>query len=105
MFRRLESYPLEWGDLWLSILLEATDAASDCNAHTAPGAVGVVHAARQAQLDPTHAQRIVGITDTGDQGLIALRACQAYVRAITHWPTFVAAKISITQKPTCKGLQ
>jgi hypothetical protein len=40
----------------------------------------VVHAARRAQLDPAHAQRIIAITDAGDQGLIALRACQAYIR-------------------------
>jgi hypothetical protein len=46
----------------------------------APGAV--VHAAHRAQLDPAHAQRIIGITSAGDQGLIALRACQAYVRTI-----------------------
>ncbi|MGY2365602.1 lysis protein, partial [Pseudomonas azotoformans] len=47
-------------------------------------AVGVVHAARRAQLDPAHAQRIIAITDAGDQGLIALRACQAYVRSVTR---------------------
>lgn len=45
--------------------------------------VGIVHAARRAQFDPAHAQRI-GITDTGGRGLIALRACQAYVKAIAH---------------------
>ncbi|MGY2367080.1 lysis protein, partial [Pseudomonas azotoformans] len=44
----------------------------------------VVHAARRAQLDPAHAQRIVGITDAGDRGLIALRACQAYVREVNR---------------------
>lgn len=27
-----------------------------------------------------HAQRIIGITDAGDEGLIALAACQAYIR-------------------------
>ncbi|NMX94302.1 MULTISPECIES: lysis system i-spanin subunit Rz [unclassified Pseudomonas] len=69
-------------DLRLSVLLDATDSASGCNVPPASGAVGVVHAARRAQLDPAHAQRIVAITDAGDQGLIALRACQAYVRAI-----------------------
>lgn len=32
-----------------------------------------------ARLAPTHAQRIVAIAGDGDQGLIALRACQAYI--------------------------
>jgi hypothetical protein len=73
---------LATADVRLSVLLEATDSASGCNVPTASGAVGVVHAARRAQLDPAHAQRIIGITDAGDQGLIALRACQAYVRAV-----------------------
>ena len=71
-------------DLRLSVLLDATDSASGCNVPAASGAVGVVHAARRAQLDPAHAQRIIAITDAGDQGLIALRACQAYVRAIAR---------------------
>ena len=51
---------------------------------SAPGAVGVVHAARRAQLGPAHAQRIVAITDDGDNAVIALRASQAYVRAVTR---------------------
>ena len=74
---------LATADVRLSVLLDATDSASSCNVPPAPGTVGVVHAARRARLDPAHAQRIIAITDTGDQGLIALRACQAYVRAIT----------------------
>ena len=73
---------LATADVRLSVLLDATDSASGCNVPTTPGAAGLVHAARRAQLDPAHAQRIVAITDAGDQGLIALRACQAYVRAI-----------------------
>ncbi|PHN66509.1 lysozyme [Pseudomonas sp. ICMP 8385] len=73
---------LATADVRLSVLLDATDSASGCNVPPASGAVGVVHAARRAQLDPAHAQRIIAITDAGDQGLIALRACQAYVRAI-----------------------
>ncbi|MFP3500120.1 lysis protein, partial [Pseudomonas sp. SIMBA_059] len=32
---------------------------------------------------PAHAQRIIAITDDGDRGLIALQACQAYVREVT----------------------
>jgi len=71
---------LATADVRLSVLLE--DSARTCNLPTTAGAVGVVHAARRAQLDPAHAQRIIGITDAGDQGLIALRACQGYVKAI-----------------------
>jgi len=50
----------------------------------ASGAVGVVHGAHRAQLDPTHAQRIIAITDDEDNAVIAVRARQAYVRAIAH---------------------
>ena len=71
---------LATADVRLSVLLK--DSASGCDVPAATGGAGVVHAARRAQLDPAHAQRIIAITDTGDQGLIALRACQAYVRAI-----------------------
>ena len=73
---------LATADVRLSVLLDATDSASGCNVPATSGAPSVVHAARRAQLDPAHAQRIISITDAGDQGLIALRACQAYVRAI-----------------------
>ncbi|WP_456016994.1 lysis system i-spanin subunit Rz [Pseudomonas fluorescens] len=75
---------LATADVRLSVLLDATDSASGCNVSAAAGAVGVVHAARRAQLNPAHAQRIIAITDDGDNGLIALRACQAYVRAIAR---------------------
>ncbi len=44
---------------------------------------GVVHGAVRARLDPAHAQRIIGITDTGDRGLIALQGCQAYIHEVT----------------------
>ncbi|WP_242173467.1 MULTISPECIES: lysis system i-spanin subunit Rz [unclassified Pseudomonas] len=71
-------------ELRLSVLLDATDTASVCNVPTTGGAVGVVHAARRAQLDPAHAQRIIAITDDGDNAVIALRACQAYARAIAQ---------------------
>lgn len=72
---------LATADVRLSVLL-AEDPASGCNVPSAPGAVGVVHAGRRAQLDPAHAQRIIAITDDGDNAVIALRACQAYVRAV-----------------------
>ncbi|MFJ4117004.1 lysis protein [Pseudomonas psychrophila] len=73
---------LATADLRLSVQLDAT-AATGCDAVQATtGAGGVVHGAARAQLDPAHAQRIIGITSDGDQGLIALRACQSYVRLI-----------------------
>ena len=73
---------LATADVRLSVLLDAKDPASGCNVPATPGAGGVVHAAGRAQLDPAHAQRIIGITDAGDQGLIALKACQAYINAL-----------------------
>ncbi|WP_338571469.1 lysis system i-spanin subunit Rz [Pseudomonas canadensis] len=80
--QRLLRDRLATADVRLSVLLDATDTASGCSVPTTSGAVGVVHATRRAQLDPAHAQRIIAITDAGDQGLISLRACQAYVRAV-----------------------
>jgi hypothetical protein len=44
----------------------------------------VVHGAARARLDPEHAKRIIRITDSGDRGLIALAACQAYAREVTR---------------------
>ena len=49
-------------------------------ASTAPGSM--VYGAQRAELDPAHAQRIIGITAEGDEGLIAFAACQGYVRGI-----------------------
>jgi hypothetical protein len=74
---------LATADVRLSVLLDATDSASGCamSATTATG--GVVHGPTRAQLDPAHAQRIIGITDAGDQGLIALAACQAYAKEVS----------------------
>lgn len=43
----------------------------------------VVHDATRAQLGRSHAQRIIGITNDGDQGLIALAACQAYTKTVS----------------------
>ncbi|MFI7799251.1 bacteriophage lysis protein [Pseudomonas sp. DD1] len=74
---------LATADLRLSVLLDATDSASGCNMPAASGAAGVVHGPTRVQLDPAHAQRIIGITDAGDQGLIALRACQAYAKEVS----------------------
>ncbi len=73
---------LATADVRLSVILDATGSAGGCDVPAAPGGAGVVHAARRAQLDPAHAQRIIAITDDGDSAVIALRACQAYVRAV-----------------------
>ena len=74
---------LATADLRLSVLLDTSAEGSGCGVSTAAGGPGVVHGGARAQLDPAHAQRIIGITDAGDQGLIALAACQAYVKAVT----------------------
>ncbi|WP_311886742.1 MULTISPECIES: lysis system i-spanin subunit Rz [unclassified Pseudomonas] len=71
---------LATSDLRLSVLLDATDVAKGCDVPATAGTRGVDHAAVRARLDPAHAQRIIAITDTGDRGLIALSACQDYVR-------------------------
>ena len=74
---------LATADLQLSVQLDA--AATGCNAVQATTAAGsVVYGAHRARLDPAHAQRIIGITGDGDQGLIALQACQAYAKKITE---------------------
>uniref|UniRef100_UPI003C7DC422 lysis system i-spanin subunit Rz n=1 Tax=Pseudomonas veronii TaxID=76761 RepID=UPI003C7DC422 len=75
---------LATADVRLSVLLDASDSASGCAMPAATAAGGVVHAATRARLDPAHAQRIIAITDDADNAVIALRACQAYVRAIVR---------------------
>lgn len=75
---------LATADVRLSVLLDASDSASGCAMPAAAAAGGVVHAATRARLDPAHAQRIIAITDDADNAVIALRACQAYVRAIVR---------------------
>ena len=74
---------LATADLRLSVLLDATDSVGRDGVQATTGAGGVVHGAHRAQLDPAHAQRIIGITGDGDQGLIALQACQAYVKEVS----------------------
>ena len=74
---------LATADLRLSVQVVAT-AATGCDAvQSATGAGRVVYGAHRAQLDPAHAQRIIGITGDGDQGLIALQACQAYAKEVS----------------------
>ena len=69
-------------DLRLSVLLDTTAANGSDGMQTATATGYVVHATNRAQLDPAHAQRVIGITNDGDQGLIALQACQSYVRLL-----------------------
>ena len=73
---------LATADLRLSVQLDTTAAngSDEMQATTASGRV--VHGIARAQLDRAHAQRILTISGDGDQGLIALWACQEYVRAI-----------------------
>lgn len=75
---------LATADLRLSVLLAvpATATSPGGGVREASGSSGVVHEGTRAELNPAHAQRIVAITGDGDQGLIALNACQAYVREI-----------------------
>ena len=74
---------LATADLRLSVVLAATDATSNCSVPATTATGRLVHGYTRAQLDPAHAQRIIGITDAGDQGLIALRACQAYAKEVS----------------------
>jgi len=73
-------------DVRLPALLDSTDTAGGCSVPTGTGtgAGGVVYGATRVQLDPVHAQRIIGVNGEGDQGLVALAACQAYAREVAH---------------------
>lgn len=64
---------LATADVRLSVLLDTRDPANGCAVPAPTTASG-----------PAHAQRIIAITDDGDNALIALRACQAYVRTIAR---------------------
>jgi hypothetical protein len=76
---------LATADVRLSVLLDATDLAKGCGVPATTSAGGSVdHAAVRARFDPAHARRIIAITDTGDRGLIALQACQDYVRHVSR---------------------
>ena len=74
---------LATADLRLSVLLDATQSVGGCAVPAGTEASGMVHGVQRAQLDPAHAQRIIGITNAGDQGLIALAACQAYAKEVS----------------------
>ena len=52
-----------------------------CRPLDATSSGGLVYGAHRAMFAPTHAQRIIGITGDGDQGLIALpRSCGSHGR-------------------------
>ena len=72
---------LATSDLRLSVLL-AEDSTGVCSVPAGTETGVVVHGGARARLDPAHAQRIIAITGDGDNAVIALRACQAYVRAV-----------------------
>ncbi|PHN30152.1 lysis system i-spanin subunit Rz [Pseudomonas sp. ICMP 460] len=74
---------LATADLRLSVLLDATAKPANGSVPATAAAGSVVHGTTRAQLDPAHAQRIISITDAGDQGLIALAACQAYAKEVS----------------------
>ncbi len=74
---------LATADLRLSVLLDATATSCNGSVPATASAGSLVHGGSRAQLDPAHAQRIIGITDAGDQGLIALAACQAYAKEVS----------------------
>jgi hypothetical protein len=69
-------------ELRLSVILDA-NSPGGCELPPGASAGSLVHGARSAQLEPAHAQRIIGITDDGDRGLIALVACQRFVSEIS----------------------
>ncbi len=74
---------LATADLRLSVLLDATTGAGNGSLSATTATGGLVHGPTRAELDPAHAQRIIGVTDDGDRGLIALAACQAYAKEIS----------------------
>ncbi|QXZ12488.1 lysis protein [Pseudomonas sp. AO-1] len=74
---------LATADLRLSVLLDATTGGGNGSMPTPTTTGSVVHGTTRAELDPAHAQRIIGVTNDGDRGLIALAACQAYAKEVS----------------------
>ena len=74
---------LATADLRLSVQLDATNSVGCDGVQATTSTGGLVYGAHRAQLDPAHAQRIIGITSDDDQGLIALQSCQAYAKEIS----------------------
>lgn len=75
---------LATADLRLSVLLANSGTNRHCEMLASASAGRLVHGAPRSELNPAHAQRIVSITSDGDQGLIALAACQAYVHMVSN---------------------
>ena len=74
---------LATADVRLSVLLNTAASGGGSGLPAAAGSCGWVHAEARAELDPAAAQRIVAIAGDGDQGLIALAACQDHVRMLS----------------------
>ncbi|MDT9643123.1 lysis system i-spanin subunit Rz [Pseudomonas sp. JV245A] len=74
---------LATADVRLSVLLNTAASGGGGRLPATAGTCGVVHGGTRAELDPAAAQRIVAITGDGDQGLIALAACQSYIKEIS----------------------
>jgi hypothetical protein len=74
---------LATSDLRLSVLLDATTGAGNGSMPATATTGRMVHGSPRVELDPAHAQRIIGVTDDGDRGLIALAACQAYAKEVS----------------------
>lgn len=76
---------LATADVRLSVLVAAGAAeGGQCGVSAAASTGGVVYGPSRVELDPAHAQRIVGITGDGDDGLRALAACQDYARGVSR---------------------
>ncbi|AXA25895.1 lysis system i-spanin subunit Rz [Pseudomonas putida] len=76
---------LATADQRLSVLLDVTSTPHrGCGLPEATGPAGLVHDPVRAHVDRAHAQRIIAITDEGDRAIIALKACQAYVREVNR---------------------
>ncbi|WP_414159895.1 lysis system i-spanin subunit Rz [Pseudomonas sp. BNK-45] len=73
---------LATADLRLSVLLNTAASGGSGGVSAPAGTCGVVHGGARAELDPAAAQRVVAIAGDGDQGLIALAACQSYIKEI-----------------------
>ena len=69
------------GDLRLSI---PTRNQSCSSVPEGSGAASVDNGESRTELDPIHAQRIIRITDYGDEQIRKLTACQAYVKELVR---------------------
>lgn len=74
---------LATADLRLSVILAQSPFAGGDAVPATTGTGGVVYGGERAELDGAFAQRIVRIAEAGDEGLIALGACQSYIREVS----------------------